>query len=350
MTIENPNLETRFPQAIAPLLFGDERYIIVDIGARHGILPSLEPLADVATFIGFEPQEQECRRLNEVYRDTHGKIRVLPYAVAGRAGKHRLYIAKFPPSSGLLPTNQVWYGRFPWANTDIIGDVEVDAVTLTDFCMQEQLHHLDFIKIDVEGMEYDVLEGGREALTAQRVLGVFSEVWWDPVAKGQRPFAEIDILLRSFGFRFFDLKMHRYPRSVLPAGRLRPGDNGKIKPVDRAYGQSWTGDALYFRDPVGELREGKLDPMWNVPMLLRLCGLLDLYDYGDCAIEILEAFRTTMLSGVPVDELIDALVPTFEGKMVPYDRYRKISLLVRKEENDRFGPTWEPPPTGYKAR
>ena len=86
-------------------------------------------------------------------------------------------------------------------------------------------------------------------------------------------------------------------------------------------------------------------------MLLRLCGLLDVYDYGDCAIEILDAFRTTLLAGVDVDLLIDAVVPSLNGQFLPYDMYRQISIKVREVENQRmFDVPWTPVETGYKSK
>ena len=351
MTLENPNPQTRFPQAVAPLLVGDDRYVMMDIGARDGILPTLAPLADLASFIGFEPDIAECERLNAHYRQTGGAaVRIFPHALAGQAGVQRFYITRFPHSSGLLQGREAWTRRFPWTNMDVEREIDIDAITLGQFCAQEKLHHVDFIKLDVEGSEYDVVDGAREMFAPRRVLGLLTECWWDPVSKGQRSFADLDILIRGLSLRFFDLKLHHYCRAVLPAGRLRPASKGKIAPVDRTYGQAWTGDALYFRDPVGELREGALGPLWDASMLLRLCGLLDLYDYGDCAIEILETFRATMLSGHDVDALMDALTPSFDNKVVPYGKYREVSMLVREGENRAFRTPWEPPPTGYGKR
>lgn len=37
--------------------------------------------------------------------------------------------------------------------------VEVDAVTITEVCDEYNMHHFDFMSLDVEGGEYDVLKG-----------------------------------------------------------------------------------------------------------------------------------------------------------------------------------------------
>ena len=360
MTLAKSNPATRFPQAVRDVLAPDARYVLMDIGARNGVLPVLAPLADIAAFVGFEPDTAECERLNAENRASGGaKITIYPRAIAARAGRFPFYITRLNHCSGLYPADQAWVGRFPWTIAHVERETEVDAISLADFCAEAEVPRIDFIKIDVEGAEYDVLEGARTVFAPQKVLCILTEFLMDPDIKGQRGFADIDTLLRGHGFRFFDIELTRFPRAFLPAAHLRNATNAHGQSVinavvDRQYGQGWTGDALYFRDPVLELRQGKLDPAWDSGMLLRLCGLFDLFDYGDCAIEILETFRGTLLAGIDVDPLIDALVPLLDGRAIPYDSYRDVSIAVRKFHNARKHPhegaPWEPPPTGYRRK
>ena len=357
MTLARTNPHSRFTPAIQPLLADPNgRYVLMDIGARGGMSPVWEPLEPLADFIGFEPDLAECDRLNDQFqRQGRTRSRIYPRAIAGRTGLHRFHVTQLPYSSGLYRGNDVWLERFPFTTLKVMREVQVEAVTLDHFCGEAAIDHVDFVKIDVEGAECDVLEGARDTLSSRRVLGIMTEFWWDPVIKGQRAFAEIDIFLRDQGFRFFDLQLHRYARSTLPAGHLQEGmdPNGRkvVMPrVDIGYGQAWTGDALYFRDPVGEVRGGRRSIAWDRETLLRLCGLLDVFDYGDCALEVLETFRTTVLDGVDVDALMDALVPTVHGVAIGYGEYRDLSITVRQSFNRRaFGLSdWLPPATGYR--
>lgn len=362
MTIRSPNLQTRFPAAVGPILAERRaQYALMDIGARGSVQKVWAPLRDISDIIGFEPEPIECERLNRQLKESgQTRVSIHPTAIAGTNGPHTFYVTQYPDSSGLYRAHDAWLGRMPFTTLKVARELSVNCVTLDQFCADAALDHVDFIKIDVEGAEYDVLSGGREMLRTRGVLGIFTEFWWDPVIKGQRGFADIDIYLRGQGMRFFDLDLHRYPRGVLPAGRLVVNaDSNNQLSVDikaaiskRTYGQAWTGDALYFRDPVGELRAGTVDPMWNRDRLLRLCGLLDLYDYGDCALEILDAFRDTLLAGVNVDALMDALVPPVDGKLVTYDAYRAWSVQARQIGNKQAYrlEDWQPPPTGYRPK
>ncbi len=359
MTLASQNVETRFPKALAPLLPEHrQQYVLVDIGARGGVEATWKNFEGIADFIGFEPHLTECANLNKLAQD-QGLLRhrVYPHAIADKNGVRPYYVTKFAHSCGLYRANEDWMGRFPYTTLDVVRQVEIETVTLDYFCAKEALGHVDFLKIDVEGAEYDVLEGGLQTLTDRKVLGIKTEFWWDPIAKGQRSFAEIDMLLRANGFRFYDLELHRYARSTLPAGPVRGTveEDGSITATNDPvpdYGQAWTGDALYFRDPVGDLKAGEQSISWDRDSLLRLCGLLDAFDYGDCAIEILETFRHGLLDGIDVDPLIDAALPLVGGEAATYDAYRAASIGIRQRHNAAAHnlSDWQPPPTGYKAR
>ncbi|MGH8185744.1 MAG: hypothetical protein ACREUC_04215, partial [Steroidobacteraceae bacterium] len=174
-----------------------------------------------------------------------------------------------------------------------------------------------------------ILQGGRVSLNSKRVLGLLVEVWWDPRLKNQPSFAEMDSFIRQQGFTFFDLECQRYPRNSLPVGRItrafsradrsrflrRIADALSHPTPYRHHGQILTGDALYFRDPVWDLREGASAFDWNDQAILRLVGLLDLYGYQDFAIEILDFYRDRFERPVKVDDLIDALVPPIDAAL-----------------------------------
>lgn len=49
----------------------------------------------------------------------------------------------------------------------------VGAITLNDFCKKENLSKLDFIKIDTDGHEYEVLQGAAEAIAKYRPQIIF---------------------------------------------------------------------------------------------------------------------------------------------------------------------------------
>lgn len=355
MPLVSPNPEPRLPAGLAPLLPERERqFVIMDIGARDGLSDMWQPFAAIADFIGFEPDAEECAKLSEA--DPNPRSRYYPTAVGGANGRQKFYLTKFLQASSLHPANPAYMRRFPMTTTEITGEVEVETVTLDRFVEDNKIGHVDFIKVDAEGADFAILAGGESMLTSRRVLGVKAEVVFDPAPRGTEVFADIDSFMRAQGFRLFDLSFVRFPRWPLPYGRLRltPGSSNGIEIGLRFdYGQIMGGDALYFRDPVGDHLEGRQPPFdWSADMLLRLCGLLDAYDYGDCAIEILETFRDGPLQGIEVDRLMDALVPRLGNMQMDYGQYRQVSNQARQLQNETTFKLWDwkPPEMKYRPK
>lgn len=351
MTLQHPNATPRSSALLGQYLKAEtDRFVILDVGARDGAEGLWAPIGPITDILGFEPDRTECDRLNA--ENAGSRNRFFPCALGDRDGPQPFYVTRFPYSSGFRAGRRQWLQRFPFSTLDVIERIEIPTVTLDRLVEEHAVHHIDFVKIDAEGSEYDVLSGGTAALAGRRVLGIKTEFWWDPVIKGQKGFAEIDLFLRAQGFRFFDLQIQRYARAALPMGRLKGIIRGSAVTVDddgTSYGQAWTGDALYFRDPVGEHLEGTRSQDWDTPALLRLCGLLDIFDYGDSALEILETFYDRLAKDCDVDALMDAMVPPLDGYLLSYDAYLKISADVRIARNARVHPPcrWRPGPSAY---
>jgi len=47
--------------------------------------------------------------------------------------------------------------------------IEVETISLDTYCMKNSISHIDFLKIDVEGAELDVLQGACELLSTGRI-------------------------------------------------------------------------------------------------------------------------------------------------------------------------------------
>ncbi|WP_219927112.1 FkbM family methyltransferase [Prauserella shujinwangii] len=90
------------------------------------------------------------------------------------------------------------------SNEEFGGHVEVTvpAERLDRFCDRLGLHHVDFIKADVEGAEWDVLRGGHELITRARPR-LLLEIEERHVRRfGHTPAALMD-WLTGFGYRMF---------------------------------------------------------------------------------------------------------------------------------------------------
>ena len=56
---------------------------------------------------------------------------------------------------------------------------EIELDTIDHFCQQNQIDHIDFIKIDVEGWEYFVIKGGLEIISRCKPKILMAHVYFN---------------------------------------------------------------------------------------------------------------------------------------------------------------------------
>lgn len=250
---------------IAPLvhdLLRKEQITItfVDVGSRNGVLQ----LADLAPFIeayGFEPNPAEYAKLltgsTDAYQiagikpPAYRKLEYSPYAIADRSGRATFYVTPGPGACGLLEPDIerlreiIWKGRRYQKNfgDDIFASyqtIDVDVRTIDAWAADKQVDYIDYLKIDVEGSEWEVLSGARSILARTGVVKV--ETCFIPFRKGQRLFSDVDLVLREFGFDLLRYEIEQsqigYKKRVAPVQGLPQG-------YADPYGQPLSCDAVY---------------------------------------------------------------------------------------------------------
>ncbi|MEO5374814.1 MAG: FkbM family methyltransferase [Alphaproteobacteria bacterium] len=170
---------------------------IVDIGAAQNGEPCYYPLikAKQAMLTGFEPVEAQRQSLECTQTDN---ARYLPYVV-GDGTRHQFIEAAFPLCSSIFPQNRELTTKFHVLSElmDEVRRSEVETVRLDD--MQE-MANIDYLKMDAEGSELSIIEGGKRKLSDAVVI--HTEVCFVPLREGMPLFAEIDQALRKTGFLF----------------------------------------------------------------------------------------------------------------------------------------------------
>lgn len=180
----------------------DTPIIIVDIGCRWGFAERfLDPKFHRRMKIfGFDPDAEECERLEASYRDhPRGFINCIPLALGEKPGKRNLFITKEPACSSLHPPIKYLSETYPALKcTEIDKVVSIDVVNFHDWASINELKSLDYVKIDTQGSELEILRGAEGYLQTIRCLDI--EVEFNPIYEGQSLFWETDSFLRSKGF------------------------------------------------------------------------------------------------------------------------------------------------------
>ena len=93
----------------------------------------------------------------------------------------------------------------------------VQVVTIDDYFAPRSLQRLRFVKIDVEGMEYEVLAGGRATWLAHRPIIYFETLADFESTRGLPLFERIEEFLRGMGYALFRVAEDRRLRAVTAA-------------------------------------------------------------------------------------------------------------------------------------
>jgi FkbM family methyltransferase len=129
----------------------------VDIGANEGLfsLFAAGRVGPAGRVVAVEPSSRERRQLGRnLERNRIANVTVVPQALAGEPGTARLQIA------ARRHGGHNTLGRFSYDDVSAVDAEEVPVETLDGLAARLGLGRVDAIKIDVEGAELKVLQGG----------------------------------------------------------------------------------------------------------------------------------------------------------------------------------------------
>jgi len=133
-----------------------EHSIVFDVGANEGNY--------LASWIGyknvqlhaFEPGKDAFQTLKSRF----GKYATLNLKAVGSSNALLSFYAEKTDSrmNSLLSRT---HAKHIWEETE-----KVECITLNTYCQEKDIHHIDFLKIDVEGYELEVLKGASDLLSS----------------------------------------------------------------------------------------------------------------------------------------------------------------------------------------
>ncbi len=223
------------------------RIVGLDIGARGGFTTDLAAIGPAVEAIGFEPDAEECDRLNASVNAIGSGLRALRYipTAVGRADEERmLNLYRARGCTSLLtadPDFAALYARDDYFILD--GQVRVRVERLDAAAERFGFTDAHYMKIDIQGAELEAMQSAPNLLS--QMLAIRSEVEFAPIYKGQPLFADVDAELRAKGFMLARFpQMHAWRRGTkVRNDRSAPG------PIPLSEGQLIHGDVLYFRRP-----------------------------------------------------------------------------------------------------
>lgn len=242
---------------------------IVDVGCSGGFEPVWDVFQEKITLIGFDPNKDECKRLNERRPKFNRNEVFLPTAVSDGPRDLKINITENINASSCLDTNAEFISRFYQGDLGKVHRQEIIKATALDSL--DETKNTDFMKVDVEGHELAVLRGAKKRLE-ESILGLRIEVFFQPYRIGQPTFSEIDEHLKPFGFALFDIQPEYWTRKGLA--------DPKKKHTWYRRGQIMWGQVVYFKD----FKQAKLSREQSLKLML----LADAHGHTDYAYEVFE--------------------------------------------------------------
>lgn len=144
--------------------------VVFDVGANRGEWTThfAEGMSDKLMLISFEPvpetYEQLTNNLSQFH--SHVSIKTINAALSEKSGSTAMYIDSKNTTAGsnsLVERKGQIYG---------LSQHKIDGITLVngvDFCKENDITHIDFMKIDTEGHEYSVLKGFSKMLIQREI-------------------------------------------------------------------------------------------------------------------------------------------------------------------------------------
>lgn len=243
----------------------DLSFTILEIGARPmGEEPFHKLLKEYPSslILAFEVDPVLCEELNK--KDNAG-IHFYSYALGKSQEERTFYDTRHPMCSSLYKPNEALIDIFQNLEVARLKQTfSVQTVSMDYFAAINKIGPVDFIKIDIQGAELDVFEGGKNVL--KDVLVVVSEVEFVPIYEEQPLFGDVSAFLQKHGMIF-----HKF---LGLAGRT-------VKPIvfknDLNYpSQHLWSDAVFIRDFL------KPDLLGD-SQLLKTALLMQCYDSVDMA-------------------------------------------------------------------
>jgi FkbM family methyltransferase len=281
-----------------------EPFVLIDVGVQGGENIRWRPLDDHLIVHGFDPIEEVVQTLIEENRGRSNQH--YHYMALGDADGERTFY--FNPAN---PTASSMYrqvaGRF---DVKTVEQVRIVPIRRLDSLLAEGvIPRADFVKIDVEGFEKDVLLGARELLHAG-VLGLQTETNFavsPSYPKGH--FGTLAELALENHLLVFDVAFNRIPRASYQRALIRKG----LEPICEldAIGRPATVDVLFSRDLIDEVDhpDNYQSPCrpFSVSQLIKSMIIFELHALNDIALDTAERFAERLGADLDVDRAVRLL-------------------------------------------
>lgn len=187
---------------------------IFDVGANDGgYSTSLRKFFPKATIYAFEPHPQSFQRLSRISNKYN--IKVFRLGLGNKITKGKIWDfaddAKLKHTQPTSTLASIYKEVIEGYHRQKAQSFDIELTTLDDFTSKQNIKKIDFLKIDTEGSEYNVLLGARNLLKERKISVI------------QFEFNEMNVYSRRFFKDYVDLLSGYEFYRLLPNGLIKLG-------------------------------------------------------------------------------------------------------------------------------
>jgi hypothetical protein len=308
-------------------------FVLVDIGVAGGIDRPWRRFGRRLRAIGIDPSVNEIARLTAAEKNPNvtyvNAFAALPpgHPFAQKARKApQADRGPWPRLSACQYVERVYSATTQISAQEILAanlwpDAQLAApetsIAVPEFLTRSAIRTVDFLKIDVDGADFEILQSFEKAFADFEIMGIGIEVnFFGSDCETANSLHNVDRFLRSRGFDLFGLTTRRYSTSALP-GRFIGREPGATE-----FGRAFQGDALYARDLASGLHQD-FAAAASPDKILNLVAIFAAFNLPDCAAETALTFRAKLSSLCDVDRILDLLTAQAEKTVFGHADYRR---------------------------
>lgn len=245
-------------------ILGGNSISLVDIGAAGGLQDRWRPFSKFVDLVAVEPDPRAKESIEKLESTILRSLHRVNSPLASTNRELDFYLCKHPRQSSVFKPNAAHFAKYNDGHKWNVEKVEeMSAITL-DSAIASRVKS-DFLKIDTQGSELDILQGAAETL--QSCLGVEAEVEFREMYELQPLFGDLAKYMLDNGFEFIDfVAFGKWERS-------RPDG------LRTFLGELIHADALFMRSP--ESAVALAHKLHDTNLILRYLALLCIYARSD---------------------------------------------------------------------
>jgi FkbM family methyltransferase len=287
------NPVSRFSRWVIANRLLETNFILVDVGVQGGIAPRWDTLRDRLTVYGFDPLKETIEPLAARQRSNEHYFAI---ALGNEDGERALLVPEIAFASSFYPRSDDGL-----ANPDgLIADAPSRIVPIRrlDSLMKEgAIPRADFIKLDCEGFEPEILDGAQQFLAQSKPVGIECETSFHVTEQNpESHFLAIYQRLLPLGFRVCDLAFSRTPyRSFLERAKAlrRRVVYSTLVPRPDVF------NVLFYRELAGSTP--------SPDEVLKQAMMFEAYGMRDSAFELIRSFAHLFPAATNIQDGTDLL-------------------------------------------